>query len=619
MGIFEIQRGKPLPFGVSKQGKNIQFTISFPGKKEVCLHLFFRGQEKGKESILLDEKYKVGSIFSVIIREFPFENYEYIYEVDGKEFLDPYARLIYGREEWAKALEKDFVARFHSGIVFDDYSWEEDTLPMIPFSESILYQMHVRGFTRHYSSKVEAKGTFRGIIEKLSYLKELQINGIVLLPIYEFNEVITSKITDGAVPSYMNYSQKEPESKKINYWGYGNDNHYFAPKASYGRKGKCPVTELKDMVKELHRNQIEVIMEMYFQVGTNPVLIVDCLRYWAMEYHIDGFRINGDGVPMDVIAQDPILSNRKLLANYWAYSDKYSGYERLAECNEGFLVDTRRFLKSDEEQVDKFLGRMKRNPEGYGVINYITSMNGFTLMDLVSYDIKHNEDNGENGRDGTDYNYSWNCGVEGKTKRKNVLFLRRKQIRNAILMLLLSQGTPMILSGDEFGNSSKGNNNPYCQDNAISWLNWNQLDTNGDIFMFFKEVISIRKNHKIFHMPEAFRAMDYISVGCPDISFHGTKAWYPDFSNYSRVLGVMFCGKYAKVDRKNFDWDFYIAFNMHWEPHEFDLPNLLGNKEWRVLLDTSVTEQKNDSKVYEKKYLVKARTVIVFIGIEVKS
>lgn len=593
-----IKKGKPFPLGVSNIQDNIQFAISLPNVKECSLHLYQKGVKE--KTIVLDRSYQIGSIFSVILEKFPYKEFAYYYEVDGKKVLDPYSRRIIGREQWGKRVEEETI---RSGVSFEEFDWEEDTLLNIPYEDTILYQVHVRGFTKHVSSKVKKKGTYEGIIEKIPYLKELGINALLVMPTYEFDEVIKEERKEELNLPYLNYmyedkKNKSKESKKIeekqvakiNYWGYSREPYYFAPKTSYAANKKNPVESFKSLVKELHKNGIELILEFYFYPKTNQNLMLDCLRYWVLEYHVDGFRINDDVVPTTFLATDPLLSSVKLLSTNWNQDMIYEEQtvpeqKKIAEFNDGFMVNVRRFLKGDEGQVGAFTNYIKRNPKGYGVINYITKINGFTLSDLVSYDVKHNEANGENGADGTDYNYSWNCGIEGKTRKQTIINLRKKQMKNAMVFLMISQGTPMLLSGDEFCHSANGNNNPYCQDNAISWLNWNQLTHQKEMFSFVKKLISIRKKHSSFHKKKELVGTDYISCGYPDISFHGTKSWYPDFSNYSRVLGILLCGLYEKNGTQP-DAFFYIAINMHWEPHEFNLPKLPKELEWELLVYT---------------------------------
>ena len=287
-------------------------------------------------------------------------------------------------------------------------------------------------------------------------------------------------------------------------------------------------------------------------------------------------------------------------------------YRNLAEYNDGFLTDVRRFIKSDEEQVQKLVYRYKKNPSQCAVINYLADQNGFTLADLYSYDVKHNEDNAENNHDGTDYNYSWNCGVEGKTSKKAINELRYKMIRNALAVLFLSQGTPMIQAGDEFGNSQQGNNNAYCQDNEIGWVDWKQNKSNSALFEFCKKIIHLRKSHPVFHNSIELKGMDYIACGYPDLSFHGKKAWYPDYTNYSRLIAFMLNGEYAVINSKRKDFTCFVICNMHWEAQEFDLPDVGKVTEWLLVFTTEEGFYEED-KVYKKSMMVKPRTIALLI------
>lgn len=615
---IKTSKGNNLPLGTSYNKSAVNFSIYLSNEKECRLNIYLKGDLKKAYSIILSNTYKEGNIFSVALVGFDYNKYEYMYEVRGREFVDPYAKIIRGRDKWGKYLSDEENKLVRGGFSFEDFNWEEDKKSYHQLSELILYRLHVRGFTKHESSKVKHKGTYLGIIEKIPYLKELGINGVEILPIQEFDEIMKKQGLSLEI-----YKDKLEQSKQdINYWGYEEATSYFAPKASYASEAENAVSELKTMIKALHHNGIEVILEMNFVPKTNQNLIFDCLRYWAIEYHIDGFKIDKEHVPATLVATDPVLSHVKLFTSYWNTEDTYKGgftpeYKNLANYNNDFLITTRKFLKSDEGQVEKFLFLNKYNPLKHGVINYITNTNGFTLMDLVSYDIKHNEANGENNKDGSEYNYSWNCGAEGKTRRKKILELRKKQIKNGLFSLILSQGTPLILAGDEFGNSQEGNNNPYCQDNEITWLNWNLTKRNLDILNFVKKLISLRQDHPIIRSEKELRVMDYISCGYPDISYHGTKAWYPDFSNYSRILGIMLCGKYIKINRNKEDDFIYFAYNMHWENHEFDLPKLMKEDKWHLVIDTSNennTEESYECLENQRTYLVKARTIIMLIG-----
>ena len=341
----------------------------------------------------------------------------------------------------------------------------------IPYHEMILYRLHVRGFTMHSSSKVKHPGTFLGIKEKIPYLKKLGINAVELMPCYEFDEIIKDQNIN-PFSRYRSATLKkeleqflDPDLKvKLNYWGYQAKSYYFAPKHAYAYKDS--VKEMKQLIESLHKHGIDVILEMNFTQEVSQSLILDCLRYWVTQYGVDGFHLNDNVVSMDLIAHDPLLTDIKLLTHNVRTENRENQVttRNQAIYNEDYQNTVRRYLKGDEGQVSAFAAAFKSNPIKCAKINYITNTNGFTLADLYSYDIKHNEDNGEDNRDGTEFNYSWNCGVEGKSRRKKVMTLRHKQTRNALVTLFLSQGTPLLLAGDEFGNSQNGNNNashPY--------------------------------------------------------------------------------------------------------------------------------------------------------------
>lgn len=390
----------------------------------------------------------------------------------------------------------------------------------------------------------------------------------------------------------------------MNYWGYADEAYYFAPKGSYGTGQKSSATECKEMVKALHTNGMNVFFDMHF-VGKTPDFILECLRYYVTEFHADGFLLNQNHVGAELVMNDPILRNVKLLGTGWPELAKENREIRLGCFNDGFMVDARRFLKSDEGMVGGFYQRFKAQGNQTAVVNYITQKNGFTLKDLVSYDIKHNEQNGERNKDGTEYNYSWNCGAEGVTRRKTVLAMREQQMKNAFAMLLLSVGTPMLLAGDEFGNSQKGNNNAYCQDNAITWLNWGEQTKHEWLTEYVRELIQIRQKYKVYD-GRTLRGMDYKGVGAPDVSCHSMEPWVSGFVNYSRELGILFYKTYIDSDSS-----LYIAMNMHWEPHTFYLPDVDFEGTWNVLLDTS---GKGAKEVMRKpnQYVMDPRTIAVF-------
>lgn len=612
MERFQIinEDNRMFPMGITVTGTRIHIRAVAEG--ESCkLALFLPGQTEPCEMIPFPPEGRMGSVWSMTLEGQDFSGLEYCYEIDGSFASDPYGRAFTGRGQWGSLESAGTLMK--SPLITEPFDWGEDKAPCIPYEEMIIYRLHVRGFTRHASSKVMEKGTFNGVVEKIPYLKELGINAIELLPVVEFNEIVMPGGIDGNP-----YGHDVPTGK-LNYWGYAPC-CYFAPKASYGvQRGSSPEHELKTMVKKLHEAGIEVIAELYFAGDEPPSFVLDVIRFWIMEYHMDGIHLVGHA-PERLIGADPYLSRTKLFSTSWDGTSR-GAVKHLAEYHDGFLVDMRRVLKGDEDQMNQLIFRTKRNPKGLGVINYISHTNGFTLMDMVSYDMKHNEANGENNLDGTSYNYSWNCGVEGLTRKKKILDLRKKQIRNAVLLLFLSQGTPLLLAGDEFGNSKGGNNNSYCQDNEISWLNWNLLKTNKDIYRFVKYVIAFRKAHPVFHMKTEPMVMDYLSCGHPDVSYHGVKAWCPEFENFRRQLGIMYCGKYGRYPDGSSDNYFFVAYNMHWEPHEFALPNLPKKMRWHEAINTDAKEvngifESGNERLLEdqKQFTVPARTIVVFMG-----
>ena len=644
-GGFFYKPGNTLPLGVNKVPDGVQFAIYLADRKQCFLNIYRKGHKKPACRIELSGEFRRGSVYFVTITgqkgtagqqdiaQLLSREYEYMYEADGEEFVDPYAAVIHGREKWGRAdRTSSGRSNIRGGICLEEFDWEEDSQLRIPYTDMVLYQLHVRGYTKHNSSGVLHKGTFDGLMEKLPYLQELGINGVLLLPCYEFNEIQSAQAfgRPETLPSEQSVIR---EKVKLNYWGYGgSETYYFAPKASYASEPENPVREMKNLVKQFHRQGIEVLMDIYFSPGTNLFMMMECLRYWVMEYHIDGFRVNQEVMPSLLLASDPILSGMKLLTSYWdkemlSQSGTLRQENALAEYNDGFMNDARRFLKSDEGMVQSFVARFQRNPKDFSVVNYITHVNGFTLVDLVSYDIKHNEENGEMNQDGTEYNYSWNCGVEGKSRKKTIVSRRMRQIRNAFLMLLLSQGTPMLRAGDEFGNSQNGNNNAYCQDNAVSWLNWRQVDTCGDILEYVKKLICFRKEHPVLHQKQELLQYDWLSCGMPDLSVHGVQAWKADYSAYNRMLGLLLYGDYETLENGKKDDSIYIIFNMYWENKSFDLPNLPGDKEWYVAIETydnsftpvpdkkpGKTRKKKPLLESQRKTIVPPRSIVVFVG-----
>lgn len=607
-----VKDNRYYPIGTTATGLGIHFSVVSPGDS-CSLVLYLPGEEEPVQRLAFPKEERAGDVWNLTVAG-DFSDVEYCFEIDGALTEDPFGTSFSGRERWGRRENLNQVLK--ASIQEEDYDWEGDKNPRIPYENCILYRLHPRGFTIHPSSGVaeDHRGTFAGIREKIPYLKELGVTTVELMPCTEFQEVMEKTAVD-RIPS----AGKQEASGKINYWGFV-PSLCCAPKASYcSGEEKHPKREFKDLVKALHQAGMELVMDLFFDGTESGLFVLEALRFWVREYHVDGFHLIGF-LPCELVSHDPFLSQVKLFAPWWG-ENQWGDNPHLAEYHSGFSDDMRRVLKGDENQVRTLMYRTRYHPEGRGVINFMANVNGFTMMDLVSYDRKHNEANGENNLDGEDYNFSWNCGIEGPTKKKKVLEMRRKLIKNAYLLLLLSQGTPLILAGDEFGNSQEGNNNAYCQDNEISWLNWEQAESGRDLLNFVKEAVAFRKAHPMFHMPKEPRIMDYLSCGQPDVSYHGEKAWCPEFENFRRQLGILYYGRYGELPDGSFDHTFFVVYNMHWEPHEFSLPNLPKNLFWHIAVNT---DAKAGTGIYpsgeepflkkQKQYMVPSRTIMVFVG-----
>lgn len=601
---IKVYRGNPLLMGVTVIGDEVNFAITAKYGSNCQVVLYEKGKDEEAARIPFENAQVIGNVYAMSVSGLDYSKYYYNFSVDGEIVTDEYAKALSGKKNWGKACDN-----LKGIIINDDYDWQQDAPLNIPFDETILYRMHVRGFTKHATSKVKHKGTYLGIVEKIPYLKELGINMIELMPAYEFNEIKKENATSMK-------GQFAIESPVLNYWGY-TDGYAFAPKASFAWTNTPggEVEEFKYLVRELHKNGIEISMEFFFPQGTNPKLILDCLHYWVMEYHIDGIHANCEEAVMRMVETDNLLCTTKIFT--YSFSNNTDFYSRnseirnIANFNDDFMVCARRFIKGDEDMLNTMAYKIKANPPGVAVVNYVANHNTFTLYDTVSYDRKYNEANGENNRDGAVYNYSWNCGAEGDTRKRKIMDLRKRQIKNALCLVFLSQGVPMLYAGDEMCNSQKGNNNPYCLDNEISWTNWNTNAMAKEILEFTKNIIAFRKKHKVLHLSQETRQMDYKSYGLPDMSYHGTKAWYADFSHFNRHFSVMYCGKYALLDKAGEEQDIYIAYNMYWENQEFGVPSARNKKKWH--LEFSTDGNKKDCDI-ERMYEAPGRSISVLVA-----
>lgn len=559
-------QGYPLPIGVTIQKDSINFSIVAPENSHCELLLFQQGGKKPVKIYQMPEAEGIGEVRFLMLEECSDEICEYVYRIDGKEVVDPYAEAVTGHGEFGTLNEQGKLR----GVIYrKEFDWEGDRPLNLPYQDVVAYELHVRGFTMQKAAGVKrnAKGTFLGVIEKIPYFKELGINQIQCMPVYEFDECI------GSMP---------------NYWGYGPA-FFFAPKENYASR-KDAVSELKQMVRECHREGIEVVLQFPFVAGTAQQDVEKCLCRYLLEYHIDGFVLNPYVVSMEELQKSPLLKSTKLMKK-----------------EEGYQTVMRRFLKGDEGMIHDVIWSLRNNTGDSNSYNYITSHNGFTLLDLVSYDAKHNEANGERNQDGPNYNYSWNCGAEGPSRKREIVKLRKKQVRNALLLLLMSQGTPCILGGDEFGNSQKGNNNVYCQDNELGWLDWPRFKKEQELFEYVKALIAFRKKHPVLHKAEPLLGLDQSASGIPDVSYHGECAWQIPNEVSSRQLGVLYCGEGT-------DDEFYVAYNMHWIKHDFALPNI-GKKKWNIVVSTSDGVFRSLKPLENQRSIeVEERSIVLLIG-----
>lgn len=608
------EKGLALVPGANKLSGGYNFAVEVPEGVSASLALYKKRARKPSAEIPFTEEDRVGNVCAFTLPELDAGNYEYNFLLDGKVYTDPCAYRIYGRERFGAPLDGDAHKVRCGFLKNEEFDWEDDKNPVIPYHEMILYKLHVRGYTKANRTVKGKKGTFQALEEMILYWKELGINAIELMPAYEFME-------GGAVQTGVaGMVSEKRKAGRVNFWGY-MPGYYFAPKRSYCATDD-PEKEFKSLVKKLHQAGIACIMEMYFPYRSNPVIVLRALQFWKLYYHVDGFHVLGDGVPAELLMQDGILGDTKLMFHDFSEDGVRKGLsgKRIAQYNQDFLQDMRRFLKSDEDMVGAAAYRIRRNPGDYAVVNYMASQDGFTLNDMVTYNYRHNEANDENNQDGSSYNYSWNCGVEGPSRKMNIRQMRERQIRNAFLMVLLSQGVPMIYGGDETGNSQNGNNNAYCQDNPVGWIDWKGMKKNEALLQFVKEAIAFRKEHPVLHLPGKLHGVDYQTRGLPDVSLHGERAWYLNSENTSRLLGIMYCGAYAKREDGSEDESVYIAYNFHWEDRVLALPNLNGKKKWKKVIDTSAVEENGffhgNGKEYKKKLEIAPRTIVVLLAVE---
>ncbi|WP_274421560.1 Type II secretory pathway, pullulanase PulA and related glycosidase [Blautia sp. XA-2221] len=601
-----IRNGNPVMLGANRNNEGMNFAVEVLPGSEASLVLYQKGSAVPSREIPFTER--TGKICTLLVSGLNTKKYEYNFRIDGKIIQDPFAYGICGREQFGVPGNGEKGDQIRCTFLTEkEYDWEEDQFPDIPYRDLILYKVHVRGYTKQQKIAQKRRGTFSGLKDMIPYWKELGINAVVLMPAYEFMELPDPDGESGHMIT------ENRNCERVNYWGYVKG-FYFAPKRSYCATRE-PENEFRDLVKALHKAGMECMMELYFPGGTSPLTALRAAWFWRNYYHVDGFHFMGDGVPVELLAGDSILYGAKKLFQNLSVSAED---EMSAECTEAFQKDMRRYLKSDEGMLPATEYHIRHIRNAGGTVHYMASQDGFTLYDAVSYNYRHNEANGENNQDGSEYNYSWNCGIEGPTRKFAIKKMREQQIKNAFLMLLLSQGTPVIYGGDEFCNSQNGNNNAWCQDNPVGWTDWKALRKNKKIFEFVKEAIAFQKAHPVLHMEKEPKGSDYLAKGFPDISFHGERAWYLNQENTSRLLGVMYCGSYAKKEDGSEDDFIYVGYNFHWENRTIALPNLPEGMIWKKTADTSDTEEgdffREREESYKKNIEINPRTIVVLTG-----
>ncbi|MBR4027275.1 MAG: glycogen operon protein GlgX [Lachnospiraceae bacterium] len=625
-----VKEGNYTTLGVTV-AKN-QITFTFEGEKEDnCCIVSVQKETEEKKVIEVPKEYCLGSLRSITISGISsqeLQKYYYYYEINGKKVVDAYAKVISGREIWNDELRKEHKYKVYSSFLTDTFSWGNDKQPEIPKSQMVMYKLHVRGFTMASKMADKIKGTFMGIKNKIPYLKDLGVTTIELMPMYEFEEMPIPEDIEACIPDYVKWqAEKEDliqpiivgekeEEKKLNYWGYSEGN-YFAVKASYASEPKKASIEFKKLIKSLHENNMECVMEMFFPHDTNCNLILDALRFWVREYHVDGFHILGTNLPLLAIAQDAILSRTKIFAEGFPYiSNPNRKYKNLYVYKEEYQYAVRKLLNHFQTDICEFVNQQKKQGDELGYINYISTTNGFTLTDLFMYNDKHNEANGENNSDGPEYNFSNNYGIEGPSRKRYINEIRRQRIRTAFMMLFFAQGIPLFMAGDEFGNSQKGNNNAYCQDNEIGWVDWSQFLRYKKEREFIKQLITFRKEHSVIANEKPYRFYDYRALGMPDLSYHGEYAWITQLDPGKKSVGMLYCGAYASKDQDISD--IYIAYNFYSEKVSLALPQLPAQKKWYLKMDSSLLQTPILEEVQEmedqRSIEVESQTICLLIG-----
>lgn len=610
---FRIIPAEPYPLGVSLYDKKIRVSAVFGRNESRGIVLSLRGETV---KIEFGESEKHGRIYSctlMIPEDIDVSTVSYRLFDGDKEFIDPQAS---GYTEHIRWMQDRAGVNLHGRILCGRYEITDG--PHIPLDDSFFYMLSVRSFTAHASSGVRNRGTFEGLIEKKDYLKSLGVTGVVLMPCYDFLERMDD---NGRQDSSMEYAlrhyKERPGEKtvaKCNLWGYTGNAHYYMPKSSFSSSDDAG-SSFANLTDMLHRDGIEIIMQFYFEPSKSVREILSILEFWAEVYRVDGFQLIGSGIPVREIEDDPILSDCKLLFDRSIVPEGSRCGAPTACFDDGFENDMRHFLKGDAYSIRNMITHLRAEPHSCMNVHYIARQEGMRLADIVTYNEKHNEHNGENNCDGRTDDFSWNCGVEGATRRTSVTKLRLRQMKNAISMVFLTQGIPLIYSGDEFGNTQYGNNNPYCQDNQEGYVKWNSSKQSRELLDWTRKTVLLRNRYRILHTDIPFRGTDYLSCAYPDISLHGTDAWRTQDVPGCHLVAVMYCMRYGC---ENDDGLIYIVYNMHWEPQKVSLPKPFKGQAWE-LFDSTADPSGDMLDKNGADAIIPSRSTAVFISISKES
>lgn len=612
---LSVKIGDFCEYGAIIKGNDVIFTFDTEKLTSATVLIYDISSKKLIHEIKIPKEYSIGRVYSVCVSGLDFKHLCYLLKSDKKVFMDPYAKVIIGRETWMdeKRFESDY--KVFGGFLNEDYEWKNPSVK-IESKDMIMYKLHMRGFTMDHKRNRGEKGNYKGVISLLPELKDLGVSSLEFLPIYEFEEMRFKselKVTSGKKTKEVFYP-----AYGTNYWGYGEGN-YFAPKSSYFG-GKDAVNHGKEMIDAIHGMNMEVIMEISFSEEHSAEFIKSVLQYWVKEFHIDGFHLLGAALPMETIVKEPYFANTKLFYDSYTADVLYSEDDKkhLFVYNDDFTYPLRRLQHHMDGNIGDFADQMRRQGEHFGFVNYAASNSGFCLMDVYSYGEKHNRDNGEDNTDGSNYNCSHNHGVEGPTNKTSINRIRLMNARCAITSALLSQSVPLILAGDEINNSQSGNNNPYCQDNEIGWVNFSNKKTALKFREYVKNVIAFRKAHDVLSKDTPMQLNDYKHVGIPDLSYHGREPWIMGMGAEKKAIGIYYSGQYSTSKNKE---DVMLLYNFYYDSEEFAAPKLPGKKKWYFVTNTSLDTfaPENVPLKDQTKVIVPGGTVTILVGKEVSN